>query len=120
MTAPLRPVATGQTTHERRPGHPYIRPGGRYHLTDGTPASRTGRNLKAVCGVSVRPETPEGIDTGKLCPDCRAEKERRELTAGPGFANFSADDSPAEVERKMGEAFSPLRAARPFLAGGEA
>ena len=30
--------------------------------------------------------------------------------ARPGYARFTADDKPEDIERKMREAFSPLRA----------
>ncbi len=32
--------------------------------------------------------------------------------SGPGFARFTASDSPADIERKMAVAFAPLRAMR--------
>jgi hypothetical protein len=35
-----------------------------------------------------------------------------EPESGPGFARFTASDTPADVERKMAAAFAPLRAMR--------
>lgn len=119
-------AGTSHTVRNRRgPDGVVTQVVGLVHLTDGERFSRTGRNLRALCGTSVRPDRigEELLDAGRLCPKCRRERdaridaaiEARSSSSGPGFARFEADDSPAEVERKMAEAFAPVHAAREAL-----
>jgi hypothetical protein len=52
----------------------FVRPGAMVHLTDGTAYSRTGRNLRALCGVSVRPDRFELPTNYRVCPTCEAAR----------------------------------------------
>lgn len=78
----IRRCVTGQTIYSRwdleqhRTVH-YVKPGALVHLTDGTAGSRTGRNLRSLCGKLVRPDadTPGNIDEGRLCAKCNRARD---------------------------------------------
>lgn len=75
-THDIRRAVTGKSTSGRIESDgayiPFVKAGALVHLTDNTRYSRTGRNLKALCGASVTPDWPVGIESAdaRICPKC--------------------------------------------------
>lgn len=47
----------------------------RVHLTDGTPNSRTGRNVRALCGATMWPNRVPEDHPARICAECRRRHE---------------------------------------------